>query len=450
MEPGLFDTVGRGIRGQGIRVVEHVRRDSRGSGEEARKRSPGDWCSTGRVDTPGAASYYGPAMGRRERYAGLRPGTSVWVILGIGATLLLLSGCRWPWAKKEEAVPKGRIIESAVDYYEMGRNLEIHGNYPSAIDKYRESIEISPRPMAYFALGSLQAELLEFDEGKENLEKALELSPGFGAARRELDRVEAVEKLMLRGEPVPEDFRKKPIPPSLLEEGEEPGEPESVSTAKAPPSEETIEEGEVAPEVGLEKVETVPEKKTPVPPPSIMEEPSAPDLTAQEVPSPAETLSKDEEVEVRAYLREASILLKDGKLEEAIQLYQEALLEFPRVGRIYSSLGYAYQLAGNSRAALLAYEDALRFGDASPELYNNLGVTYESIGQSRLAEKAYRKAIDMTGFPDAHYNLAVLLEKRGDLDEALLQFEAYVALDPSGQYAEKARARAERLRRRAR
>jgi tetratricopeptide (TPR) repeat protein len=357
--------------------------------------------------------------------------------------LVLLAGCQWPWSKKEETVPHGRLIRSAVDYYEMGRNLEEAGNYPSAIDKYRESIAISPRPAAYYALGSLLGQMLQFDAAKENLRKALELSPGFGAARRELERVEAMEKLMLRGEPVPESLRKKPIPPSLRGGEEVSGEPESVSTAEAGVPGSTEER-------------PVPEAREAQPPPVSEPPESVPggtpgaDVTAQEPPPPAETLSEEEEIRVRVLLREAGILLKDGKVEKAIDVYQEALLEFPRVGRVHASLGYAYQVAGRPRAALLAYEDALRLGYTSAALSNNLGVVYESVGKSRLAEEAYRESIEMGGVPDAHYNLAVLLDKRGgteNLEEALQEYEAYVALEPEGEFAESARARADRLRR---
>jgi len=78
-------------------------------------------------------------------------------------------------------------------------------------------------------------------------------------------------------------------------------------------------------------------------------------------------------------------------------------------------------------------------------------VAYESVGKSRLAEKAYRKSIEIGGFPDAHYNLAVLLDKRGATDEvlreALQEYEAYLALEPKGEFADRARAQADGLRR---
>lgn len=395
-----------------------------------------------RIDRFWRASYHGNVMNTRVSAFCLGWQTEVIrLVLFIGLVGVL--GCTAPWSKRDEdPVPTGRRVKDAISLYEMGRQLEMHGNYISAIDKYTESIQVSARPVAYYALGSLQAELRQFESAKENLRKAIDLSPGYVDARRELERVEAVEQLIERGEPIPETFRVKPVPPSLVEPPEETAEREPDALqgqATATPTPETP---------------TAPLDSRPPPPPPSSEgavpDSELPDLITQGIPPVAEKLSEDEEVQVRALLREGQILLDGGHVSEAIDLYQGALLEFPREGRIRGHLAYAHQRAGNYRAALVAYEDALRLGNASASLYNNLGVVYENLGRSHLAMKAYRKAIEMGDLPDAHYNLAVVLEKRGELEPALDEFEAYLALDSEGEFAERAQARADRLRRRVR
>jgi tetratricopeptide (TPR) repeat protein len=63
----------------------------------------------------------------------------------------------------------------------------------------------------------------------------------------------------------------------------------------------------------------------------------------------------------------------------------------------------------------------------------------ESIG-------AYRRAVVLApGYADAHYNLALALERKGELRGALRHWQAYVRLDKGGPWAEHARVQIRKL-----
>ncbi len=358
----------------------------------------------------------------------------------VALILCLISslGCRWPWQKQEKPVPKGRIIKDALSLYEMGRNLEINGNYPAAILKYQDSLEVSPRPKAYLALGQLETDLNRFAEARENIEKALELVPGDPDAKKAMERLTAIENLVKSGQEVPKSILDRPAPPRLspAERGKARESAQKEGRGQTTPpvavSEETSHAGLVMPDAGE---------------PSVGKS-RLPDVTSHENEPKSEALSEAEEAKVKDTISKSLDLVAAEDYAQAEETLRSSLLEFPNEGRLYYYLGYACQMEHKPRSALEAYDDAIRTGYRTASTYYNTGLCYEELGGSDLAVKAYRKTIDMGGLPAAHYTLGMLYEKRGEPDEALKEFEAYLNSAPGGEYTEDASVHVDRLKRR--
>jgi tetratricopeptide (TPR) repeat protein len=95
-------------------------------------------------------------------------------------------------------------------------------------------------------------------------------------------------------------------------------------------------------------------------------------------------------------------------------------------------LGRLLHLEGKHREAELVYRDAK---EPDPILLFNLGVVLEDLGKPGEAIVAYRDAIvHDPGMADAHFNLALLLERAGETQAAfrhLLAYRRLIRIDES-------------------
>jgi tetratricopeptide (TPR) repeat protein len=104
---------------------------------------------------------------------------------------------------------------------------------------------------------------------------------------------------------------------------------------------------------------------------------------------------------------------------EARRAYARAIELEPRHADAHVNLGRILHDAGDRAAAEAHYRQALDAG-AHPTAAYNLGVVLEDQGRLDDAETAYRRTIDLDpDLADAHYNLAMLLERRGEREAAV-------------------------------
>ena len=357
---------------------------------------------------------------------------------GVLLCLAFCLGCHWPWQKQEKPVPKGRIIKDALSLYEMGRNLEINGNYLAAILKYQDSLAVSPRPKTYLALGELETDLRRFADARSHLEKALELAPGDSDSRKAMERLEAIEGLVKKGEEVPKSILERSLPPPLSS-----GEREKAQASTGEGSRSAVKPGASVGDGVSHAGLTMPDSSEPA-----VGKSRLPDITSQETEPRTETLSEAEEAEVKGIVSQAVELISSENYPQAEELLRSGILKFPDEGRLHYHLGFASQMQHKPRTAVEAYEDAVRVGYRTASVYYNTGLCYEDLGASDLAIKAYQKALRIGGIAAAHYTLGMLYEKRGEQNEALKEFEAYLESDPKGEYAEEASTHVDRLKRR--
>ena len=122
-------------------------------------------------------------------------------------------------------------------------------------------------------------------------------------------------------------------------------------------------------------------------------------------------------------LGEAAEESNPGRAEEA---YRKALAEDPERVEVLVNLGALLCDQERCPEAVAMFDYAVAGGTRSALLHYNHAIVLEDVGELRRAEEAYRAALEIDpAMTDAHYNLGLLLEKRGDGQGALRHFSAY-------------------------
>jgi tetratricopeptide (TPR) repeat protein len=124
-------------------------------------------------------------------------------------------------------------------------------------------------------------------------------------------------------------------------------------------------------------------------------------------------------------------LAREGKLDEAIFYYTEALQMDPDNAPAHNNLGVALARKGKFDDAIFHYSEALRIRPRYPEARINLGNALA--GQDKLDEAIaqYSKAL---GYEEAHYNLGLALARQGNLGQAIIHYSKALQMSPD--YAE--------------
>lgn len=86
---------------------------------------------------------------------------------------------------------------------------------------------------------------------------------------------------------------------------------------------------------------------------------------------------------------------RNVKLDEALELIQQALKIDPTNPSYLDSLGWAYFKLGKFDKAEKYLKDALRFDISSPTINEHLGDVYHQQGKSELAKSAWQKALNL-------------------------------------------------------
>ncbi len=102
----------------------------------------------------------------------------------------------------------------------------------------------------------------------------------------------------------------------------------------------------------------------------------------------------------------------------------------------YLSEGLALERQGDYDAALTSYQLALRDQPTNHRVLQNMAIAYSRTGRQTEAIRCYRRALDIQPkLAGAHYGLAFLLLRRGDIDDAVFHLEAFL-MDPPPPSAE--------------
>jgi tetratricopeptide (TPR) repeat protein len=124
-------------------------------------------------------------------------------------------------------------------------------------------------------------------------------------------------------------------------------------------------------------------------------------------------------------------LSKQGRYEEAIAAWNEALKLSPESDKAHNNVGLLLVGMGRFEAAIPHFEKTLKVNPEYPAAHSNLGVALAGTGklEEAAAEFAGALAVDPDS-AEAHNNLGRLLAGKGNLEEAIAHFQRAQELLP--------------------
>jgi Flp pilus assembly protein TadD len=134
-------------------------------------------------------------------------------------------------------------------------------------------------------------------------------------------------------------------------------------------------------------------------------------------------------------------LLKDGKMEEALEEFRKAAEADPKSVVIQSNLAYAYDRQGRTDDAVAAYKKVLEIEPGNTAARNNLGTLYSKKGLHDDAVREYEEVVQRdpsdatakTNLESAIKNKAVVQERQDQIGSALKGAES-LPNDPRAAY----------------
>jgi len=128
-------------------------------------------------------------------------------------------------------------------------------------------------------------------------------------------------------------------------------------------------------------------------------------------------------------------LYGQGRLDEAVAQYLQALRINPRYPQAHNNLGAALAAKGAFDDAISYYCQALRIRPNDPETHNNWGAALHRQGKLEEAIVHYSEALRIKpSFAEGHNNLGLVLAEQGRLGEAIAHFSKALRFEPA--YAE--------------
>ena len=124
--------------------------------------------------------------------------------------------------------------------------------------------------------------------------------------------------------------------------------------------------------------------------------------------------------------------------EQAVGYFRKFVEAYPGSQRGQHNLGLCYVHLGKFEEAIPHLERAVRL-QAGPESLNLLAHSYDRTGDGDRAVHLYRQSIRLRAAAETHFNLAVLLRRRGEPAEAEKHLKRALELSPSADLARKIR-----------
>ncbi len=133
----------------------------------------------------------------------------------------------------------------------------------------------------------------------------------------------------------------------------------------------------------------------------------------------AMNLPMNDRANLGATLNLAALLMRQGLLEEAIALTQDATKRAPEVSIAWYNLGLMQRRSGDVSAALVSYSRALDLSPNQPEIHQNYALASLLIGNISGARESFSKAI----------SLLLGEDRKAEADELLQQISGVLKVD---------------------
>ena len=125
-------------------------------------------------------------------------------------------------------------------------------------------------------------------------------------------------------------------------------------------------------------------------------------------------------------------LVAQGRFDEAIEHYHQAIALRPTNPRSHYDLGIALRHEGKTDDAIKEYERALELRPQYEKAHNNLGNIFLQSGRLDDAVSHYEKALAIQpDYAEAHNNLGNALMQKESVDDAISHYEAALRIRPT-------------------
>ncbi|MFB3905733.1 MAG: tetratricopeptide repeat protein [Acidobacteriota bacterium] len=139
--------------------------------------------------------------------------------------------------------------------------------------------------------------------------------------------------------------------------------------------------------------------------------------------------------EFSSHFNLASVLQTQDRISEAIEHYQAALSIRPEA-LAWNSLGTAWQQLARLKDAAACYEKALSLRPDYPDAHYNLGILLLQAGRAAAAATHFKQVLRARpSDADAHNDLGSALFMEGKMKEAAVEFRAALRLNPDHENA---------------
>jgi len=127
--------------------------------------------------------------------------------------------------------------------------------------------------------------------------------------------------------------------------------------------------------------------------------------------------------------------IQKGGLNQAIDVYVQAIEQAPGFVPLYCLLGDIYRSLGQFDNAITEYKMAIWLDSLNIPAYRHLCQAYEELGDYDSAIDTYQKLITiMPNMPEFHSNLANIYYLKGEIKEAISHYQGAITLNPNKQW----------------
>ena len=135
--------------------------------------------------------------------------------------------------------------------------------------------------------------------------------------------------------------------------------------------------------------------------------------------------------EIETYCRQADVFKKQGRLDESVACYQQALALKPDSAEILYDLGNTYHSQRSYQNAVRCYQKALELKPNLVEAVYNLANTFMDQGNLEAAISHYQRALVLEpAFANAHFNLGIAYFELSQWDQAIAAYQNALAFKP--------------------
>jgi tetratricopeptide (TPR) repeat protein len=140
--------------------------------------------------------------------------------------------------------------------------------------------------------------------------------------------------------------------------------------------------------------------------------------------------------EISRVLTHASKLLNNQKFQEANEIYQNLVLQFPDNSELYHEFGIAHIAQNQPKLAIEKFLQSVRLDPKNANYNSDLGEMYRRVGILDQAVKFNLEAVKLNSELDnTNYNLGLAYFDKENFDKAIIHFEKAIEINPKHGFA---------------